>query len=90
MARLEIDPRELEPIIKAAVAEALDRMEAERARLDRLGYTEAEAAALLGVRPHVLRDCRRRGEIQASKCGSKIIYQRAELLRFLDKQQIRL
>ena len=31
---------------------------------DRLGYPEAEAAALLGIERHVLRDCRLRGEIR--------------------------
>ena len=37
----------------------------------RLAFTEPEAAALLGVKPHVLRDCRRRGELQGAKVGSR-------------------
>jgi hypothetical protein len=86
--RIEFDRDELRPLVHMAVVEALDRMEEDRARFQgRLAFTEPEAAALLGVRPHVLRDCRRRGELQASKVGSKIVYTRADLLEFLDRQK---
>lgn len=72
------------PIVAEAVAETLAQREADEARLgDRLGYTEAEGAALLGVASHVLRDCRRRGQIQARLVGKRFIYERAALLRFL-------
>ena len=49
----------------------------------RIGYTEPEAATLVGVRPHVLRDCRLRGEISARRVGRRLIYSRDELERFL-------
>jgi hypothetical protein len=52
-----------------------------------LAFTEPEAAVPLGVRPHVLRDCRRRGELQGAKVGSKIVYTRADLLDFLERQK---
>ena len=88
MLKIEVDETALRPIVKLAVAEALDRMEAERAKLQgRLAFTEPEAAVLLGVKPHVLRDCRRRGELQGAKVGSKIVYTRADLLDFLDRQK---
>lgn len=78
------DPAELEPVIRATVAEVLDQREADEARLGgRLGFTEPEAAALLGVQAHVLRDARRRGEIHARLCGKRYLYARSELLRFL-------
>jgi hypothetical protein len=52
-----------------------------------VGFTEPEAAALLGIKSYVLRDCRRRGELQGAKVGSKIVYTRADLLEFLERQK---
>jgi hypothetical protein len=85
--KIEIDQAELMPIIKAAVTETIEQVAAERAKLaDRLALTEPEAAALLGVKPHVLRDCRRRGELRGAKVGGRIVYTRAELVEFLERQ----
>ena len=78
--KIEFDRDALRPLVNLAVAEALERMETERAKLNgRLAFTEPEAAALLGVKPYVLRDCRRRGEIEGAKVGSKVVYTRADL-----------
>ncbi len=86
--QIQFDQDALRPLVHLAVAEALDRMEGERAKFNgRLAFTEAEAAVLLGVKPHVLRDCRRRGELQGAKVGSKIVYTRADLLEFLERQK---
>ena len=86
--QIQFDEDALRPLVHLAVAEALERMEAERAKFNgRLAFTEPEAAVLLGVKPHVLRDCRRRGELQGAKVGSKIVYTRADLLDFLDRQK---
>jgi len=76
------------PIIAEVVRAVLEQVDGDRAKLNgRLAFPEAEAAALLGLRPHVLRDCRRRGEIPASKVGSKIVYLPADLIHMLDKQR---
>ena len=86
--QIQFDEDALRPLVHLAVAEALSRMEEERAKFNgRLAYTEPEAAVLLGVRPHVLRDCRRRGELHGAKVGSKIVYSRADLLEFLERQK---
>ena len=86
--KIEFDREALRPLVQLAVAEAMDRMETERAKFNgRLAFTEPEAAILLGVKPHVLRDCRRRGELQGAKVGSRIVYTRAGLLEFLDRQK---
>ena len=86
--RIEFDREELRPLVKLAVAEALDHLEAERAKFSgRLAFTEPEAAALLGVKAHVLRDCRRRGELDGAKAGSRILYTRDDLLQFLGGQK---
>lgn len=78
------DIQDLSPLIATAVRATLAEIEASAQKLDgRLAFTEAEAALLLGVDRHVLRDCRLRGEINARKCGKKIIYSRESLLKFL-------
>ena len=79
-----IDESDLRPLVHLVVGEVLDQVRGEEAKLNgRLGYSEAEAAALLGVRPHVLRDCRLRGEIKARMVGKRYIYARESLIRFL-------
>ena len=86
--KIQFDCEELRPLVKLAVAEVMDRLEEERAKLDgRLAFTEAEAAERLGVKPHVLRDCRRRGELRGAKVGSKIVYTRADLLEFVERRK---
>ena len=84
------DPDDLQPVITAAVRETLIQL-ADQAELlppDRLAFPEAEAAGLLGVAKHVLGDARRRGELSGSFVGKKIVYQRAELVAFLQRQTV--
>jgi hypothetical protein len=85
----------LRPLILAVVAETVPAavmatvaaLESQRAALPadgRLAYPEAEAARLLGLRAHQLRDCRLRGEIEASVGpGRKVLYTREQLLAYL-------
>lgn len=85
--QLTLDTYDLQPLIEQVVAETIAKIEANQAKLNgRLAYSEPEAAALIGVQQHVLRDCRLRGEIQASKAGKRWLYQRDELLRFLNRR----
>jgi hypothetical protein len=84
--QLHFDPGTLRPLIQAVVAEALAQLEADRARVggDKLCYSEAEAAALLSLHEHQLRDERRRGRVQASVGpGRKILYGKTDLLAYL-------
>jgi len=86
--KIEFDSEALRPIVQMAVAAAMDRLEADRATFNgRLAFTEPEAAVLLGVKPHVLRDCRLRGEILGAKVGSRNVYTRSDLLEFLERQK---
>jgi hypothetical protein len=82
---LDIDPTALEPIIRAVVEQTIAALDAERARLNgRLAYPEAEAAALLGLARHQLRDMRLAGRIGASVGpGKKVLYTRQDLEGFL-------
>ena len=76
-------------IVEQTVAETLNRIEADRARLNgRLAYPEAEAAGLLGIPRHVLRDSRLRGEIDASRIGKRVVYERDQLLKFMETNKI--
>ena len=82
---LSVDAEALRPLVAEVVTEVLARVEADRAKLDgRLGYSEEEAARLLGLEPHVLRDERRRGRIAASQIvGRRIRYTREDLVAYL-------
>lgn len=51
----------------------------------RLGYCEHEAARLLGIPKHRLRDARLRGEIRAGKIGKLTMYSRRQLLAYLER-----
>ena len=82
---LSIDPEALRPLLRELVAEALAQLQQHQAALgDRLAWSEPEAARLLGLNPHQLRDERRRGRIAASEIvGGRIRYTRADLLAYL-------
>jgi hypothetical protein len=65
--KLELDPEDLKPLVQAVVNEAIAQLRADEAKLNgRLAFTEPEAAALIGVPRHSLRDARLRNEIRAS------------------------
>jgi Helix-turn-helix domain len=76
---------DLAAVVKAAVRDALAEHAAADAQLGdaRIGFTEAEAAAALGLQRHVLADARRRGEIHARRVGKKFVYSRETLASFL-------
>lgn len=83
--RLEAsDIPNLRPLIAEAVRATLAEVQTDDAKLaGRLGFPEAEAAALMGLPRHVLRDARLRGEISGRVIGKKIVYSREALQRFL-------
>ena len=83
--QLHIDPATLESLLERAAERAALRVQADQVRLgDKLCYSEEEAARLLGLKAHNLRDARLRGQIQASQItGRRIRYTRDDLLRYL-------
>jgi hypothetical protein len=86
--KLSFDEADLRPVIQQIVASTLIQIQSDEAKLgDRLAYTEPQAAAILSIKPHVLRDARLRGEIFGSRVGKRILYERDELLRFLRQQR---
>jgi hypothetical protein len=82
---LEVAPEVLKPLIAQIVSEVVGQLEAERSKLDgKLAYSEQEAASLLGLREHQLRDERLRSRIRASAIvGRRIRYLRQDLLAYL-------
>jgi hypothetical protein len=83
---MQIDGAALRPLIAEVVREVLAQLKDAEAALppDKLAFTEAEAARLLGLNPWQLRDERRRGRITASAIvGNRIRYSRADLLAYL-------
>jgi excisionase family DNA binding protein len=82
------DDAVLRPLIERVVVAVLDRLECDRAKVgERMAFSEAEAAALLGVQRHVLRDARLRGELSGCRIGKGIRYERDELLQFLRRRR---
>jgi len=86
---MKLEPSDL-VAIGEAVANRLQELNETDSRLDhrdRLGFTEPEAAELLGIRQHVLRDCRLRGEVHATKIGKQYIYSRQSLVDHLKRKE---
>ena len=84
-----IDPVELAPIIAATVSEVMARIRDDETALgDRLAFSEQEAARLLGLESHQLRDERLRGRIAASQIvGRRIRYRREDLIGYLARHR---
>ena len=82
---LAVDGDALRRLIREVVQEALAQLDQARATVgDRLAYSEAEAAAMLGLNQHQLRDERRSGRIAASQIvGGRIRYRREDLIAYL-------
>jgi hypothetical protein len=78
------DLKELAPAIDSIVEQVVAKIEQRRLQTERIGYPEREAAALIGLKHHVLRDARRRGQIGARKIGRNWMYSREALLKFLE------
>lgn len=84
---LSIPPAVLKPLIAAVVREVLEQIQADAAAVaggDRLCFSEAEAASMLGMTRWQLRDERLRGRIAGSRGpGRKIRYLKSDLVEYL-------
>jgi hypothetical protein len=87
---LRLDQESLKPLIAEIVRIVVAELEQIKAALPdgRLAFSEPEAAALLGLRTHQLRDERIRGRIGAAVGpGKKLLYQRQDLLTYLQSRR---
>jgi hypothetical protein len=86
------DLRTLLPLIEATVEATITRLTADQglaSGTDRLCYSEAEAAELIGLNPHQLRDERLRGRVGHSRIvGNRVAYSREDLLRYLARCRV--
>ena len=82
-------PDDLRPLVATIVTEALAQLRADETALgDRLAFSEQEAARLLGLESHQLRDERLRGRIAASQIvGRRIRYRRDDLISYLARHR---
>ncbi len=87
--QLSIGPDDLRPIVASVLSEALLQLDADRAIVDaKLAYSEAEAARLLSLKVHQLRDERLRGRIASSSIvGRQIRYSQADLMAYLNRNR---
>lgn len=81
---ITIDDDSLAELVRRVVLATIAEMEQRRGPGDRLAYTEEEAAALIGMKRHALRDERLRGRIQAAMvAGKRPRYTLADLTDYL-------
>src|SRR5262249_8701268 len=88
---LQLPTELLLPVVRQVVEQTLRVLGESRAaqRESRLAYSEDEAAQLLGLESHVLRDERRRGRIKASSIvGRRIRYLRSDLVDYLMARRV--
>jgi hypothetical protein len=87
MSRIHLDADDLRPLVEEIVALALAQLRDQEQQITKLAIGEEEAARLLSLAPHQLRDERLRGNIAASVGpGRKILYSRTELLAYLARR----
>lgn len=84
-----IESTELRHVIEAVVRVTLAQIRRDEESLnDRLALSETEAAGLLGLQTHQLRDERHRGRIGSSVIvGRRIRYTRQDLLAYLARNR---
>lgn len=87
---LPVDRDALRALVKVVVEEVVVELDRDRAALppDRLAYSEAEAAGLLGLQQHQLRDERRRGRVAYHRVvGNRVAYSPDDLLAYLRERR---
>jgi hypothetical protein len=88
--RVTLNADAMRPLVREIVGEVLARLDAQGPRPDRrLAFSEEEAARLLGLEHHQLRDERRRGRIAASVVvGRRVRYTREDLVGYLLQRRV--
>jgi hypothetical protein len=84
---LVFDADSLRELVRPIVEEVAAAIGSRTGDEDRLAYLEADAAKLLGIASHQLRDARLRGEITSTRVGGRIGYERTELLAYLARNR---
>jgi len=84
-----IPEADLQPLVEAVVRQTVEQLQADSmlAGDGRIAVLETEAASLIGVKSHTLRDARLRGEITATKIGGRIGYEISEIRAYLARNR---
>lgn len=91
---LKIPDAELRKLVREVVRQVLSELDQHHGDLDgvfagRACIGEGEAAAVLGIRQHQLRDMRARGEIRWSQGPKrKPLFTREQLLDYLSRREV--
>lgn len=85
---LRFDEKDIRPLVEIVVREVMQQVVEQKqepaAPFDRM-LSENEAAAIFAVDPHVLRDARRRGELDFHRVGRFVRYQRSQIQAWIEK-----
>ena len=87
MVGISFDDANLRPLVRAVVAEVLaEHKQLQQIYEGRVAYSEAEAANMLGLNQHQLRDLRLNGKINHSRIvGRRIRYTLQDLMDYLHR-----
>ena len=87
---LEIPESDLQSLVEVVVRQTIEQLRSGDllAGESRLAVLETEAASMIGVKAHSLRDARLRGEITATKIGGRIGYEITELRAYLARNRL--
>jgi excisionase family DNA binding protein len=90
MAGISFNDLDLRPLVKAVIAEVLaEQKQLQQIYEGRLAYREAEAASMLGLNQHQLRDLRRDGKISHTRIvGRQIRYTLQDLMDYLNRGRV--
>lgn len=90
MLKVDFDIEALAPLLTEIARATIAEVQAQEAKLGKkLAYSEPEAAAMLDLEPHQLRDARRRGVIAASVItGRRVRYLRQDLLDYMARCRV--
>lgn len=84
MLKMQLDAETLRPIVAEIVRQVITELGADDGRI---AYSEKEAARMLGLAPHQLRDRRLEGKVKATKIGREYRYTRSALIEMLETKQ---
>ena len=79
--QIKLDSDDIRPLVVEIVQQAIALLGPDG--LNKIAWPEDEAAALVGMQPHQLRDRRLEGLVKAKKVGRSFYYTRDELLKLV-------
>lgn len=87
--QLQLSQDDVRPLVQAVLTEAIRNFESQKSTTaDKLAYNEPEAARMLSLKPHQLRDERLRGRIGFSSIvGRQVRYTQADLMAYLARER---